>query len=94
MTVLRPTPVSTRDLSYKAKTGIFTAEASSIPRPGRVYDDACDLGFTVISHLSLNKVVFVEHAEKRDADDLLYTDYLPVAERGWVRPVLLRVFND
>jgi hypothetical protein len=94
MTVLRPTPVSTRDLSYDAKTGTFTAEASSLPAPGRVYDDACDFGYTVISHLSGTKVVFVEDFQQRDRDDLLYTDYLPVAERGWVRPVLLRVFND
>lgn len=72
MAILKPTPtVQARDFSYTNRT--FTAEASTVFGPlngpngelnpyrmgefGRVYDDACDEGFTMVG-VTGQEVVF------------------------------------
>lgn len=94
MTVLRPAPVSTERFTYSAAERLLVAEASDLPPFGRVYDDACDEGLTLISHRTGAEVVYgVEHIE-RDADnDLLYWELRPASRRDAGLPTV-RVFND
>jgi hypothetical protein len=49
--ILSPNPTSWRQLTWDPNTRQFIGEVSSLGRPGfgRVYDDACDVGFTVVS---------------------------------------------
>lgn len=72
MNLLKPAPVSIRQLSFSFATSSFTAEISSTNGLGRVYDDSCDAGLTVIG-VTGQEVVFVVENEARDADhDLLH----------------------
>lgn len=71
LTPLTPAPVSTECFTYDAATCTFTAEASSLPLRGfgRVWDDSCDEGLTLVSHRTGDEVVFVlEHVEVDDGD--------------------------
>ena len=57
--LLNPTPINSSKFSFKNNT--FVAELSSLgdPKLERVYDDAADYGFTVISAKTGNPAVFV-----------------------------------
>lgn len=71
MTVLAPAPTAIRQFHYDAATRTFTAEVSSTNGLGRVYDDACDDGLTVVGATG-RKVVFVVARVERDREgDLL-----------------------
>lgn len=97
MTVLRPTPiVTTTHLTWDRPTRRFTAEASDLGPAlgrggfGRVYDDACDIGFTMVSARTGAEAVFaVQHEEIVDGD-LLYWDLASVTGRD----MKVRIFND
>jgi hypothetical protein len=61
MAIICSTYLSTRDFSYNAKTQTFTAESSDLhgaKGPSRVYDDACDEGFILVSHITGDSIVF------------------------------------
>lgn len=88
MTILKPAPVSIRQFSFSKDTQTFSAEISSTGGLGRVYDDACDTGLTVIGEG--REVVFVVHEEHRDSEgDLTHWDLLSTCR--WFKMVL---FND
>ena len=72
MTTLRPTPVSTDRFSYDPATRSFSAEISELRiNFGRVYDDAVDEGFTMVSTKTGREIVFVvEHVEYDPEGDL------------------------
>jgi len=91
--ILRPTPVSTEQLKFDKEENLLVAEDSSLPRPSRVYDDACDEGYTVVSHHTGREVVYASDTSWSDGGDLLYWDYRPVNRADWECPTL-RVFND
>lgn len=97
MTVLKPSPVSTRRLSYDRAANLLVAEISDFGRGfsfGRVYDDACDEGLTLVSHCTGREVVCaVEHIERDRENDLLYWDLAPAktSERGLIK---VRIYND
>lgn len=95
MAVLSPPRISTAAFTFAG--GMFAADASDLTgqlRLGRVYDDACDEGFTLVSHRTSREVVFALHHEERDREgDLLYTEFRPASphQRG-IAPV--RIYND
>jgi len=71
--ILHPLPnLSTRDFTYTDQT--FVSEASTLgfkvgwPNFGRVYDDACDEGFTLISQRTGKECVMVIHEIVSDDD--------------------------
>jgi len=67
--ILKPAPVSSSHFSFK--NNVFIAELSEVPVKHfqRVFDDACDLGFTIISAKTGNHVVFAIDRYELDADD-------------------------
>lgn len=92
--ILKPSPVSTRRFTYLPEDKMFVAEASDLPGFGRVYDDACDEGLTLVSHQTGTEVVFVVDYVERDREgDLLYRDLRPAdpRQRGLGT---VRIFND
>jgi hypothetical protein len=94
MTILRPTIIGTHLLTWYPSDKLFSAEDSDLPRPSRVYDDACDLGYTVVSARTGRAVVVVFESVTRDAQgDVLYWDARPVV-RSERELFTLRIFND
>ncbi len=81
MAVLTPKPVSTARFTYVPGDRLFVAEASDFAGGpfGRVYDDACDEGLTLVSARTGRQVVFaVTHIEvDRREGELLYWDLEP-----------------
>lgn len=99
MAVLSPPPVSTDRFTYLPADGLFVIEASDLGpdfRLGRVYDDACDVGFTLVSARTGDRRVFTSVGERRDDDgDLLYEDFALVGPSGRVDQSLrVRIIND
>lgn len=64
--LLNPSPISSTRFVFKGHT--FSAEASELRnlRLGRVYDDACDEGFTIVSAKTAKGAVFVENGPEED----------------------------
>lgn len=108
MSLLHPNPVSTDRFTFDHDTRTFVAEASDfgslrdrlatnglVGPFGRVYDDACDIGLTLVSHVSGTRVVFaVEHEERDREGDLLYWDLLPAQLHERTAGLKVRIFND
>lgn len=98
MTVLTPTPVSTERFRYDAANRLFTVEASDIGLGHglefeRVFDDACDVGLSLISAKTGQVIACaIEHEELREGDTL-YWDLRP-AERKDRDLFTVRIFND
>lgn len=97
--LLSPSPISTDRFTYC--DGVFVTEASGLGDflLGRVYDDACDVGLTLVSHRTGAKVVYALHGEKRNSEgELLYTDFLPVREslrnNQAAAHTRVRIYND
>lgn len=89
MTILKPAPVSIRQFSFSAALNSFTAEISSTHGLGRVYDDACDDGLTVVGTTG-QEVVFVVSDVHRDAEnDITHWDLRSVDGR-----YTMVLFND
>ena len=65
---MKPAPVSTRQLTWDPTNRQYTGEMSSTRGFGRVYDDACDEGLTLVSARTGNEEVFVVVDEDRDAE--------------------------
>lgn len=97
--LLKPNPVPSRHFTRLA--GVLVAEASDLGREpfGRVYDDACDAGLTIVSERTGREVVFYVEREVRDAErELLYHVLLPTPESvrrvGCSPSLTVHVFND
>lgn len=71
MNLLKPAPVSIRQLSFNSATQRFTADISDTNGLGRVYGDACDEGLTVIGATG-REVVFVVTHEGRNEDGITH----------------------
>lgn len=93
MTLLKPAPISTATITLYE--GMMVGEASTLQfRPERVWDDACDVGVTLVSHRTGREVVYVVEDMARDGEgDLLWWDLLPADLSMRFLPPL-RVFND
>lgn len=78
--LLQPCPISSKDFSFKKN--MFSAEASEIGRKimnlGRVYDDAADLGFTIISEKTGKGAVFAVSHVLEDEGDVLAWEFVCV----------------
>jgi hypothetical protein len=98
MRILRPAPhASARDFDWSGKIGI--AESSDLgwragwtSQLGRVYDDACDVGFTMHSPVTGRVVTFALVSERVEDGDLLYCDFECVTPGH--KGIRARVFND
>jgi hypothetical protein len=88
---LTPTEISTRQLRYEPGSFLFTAEDSELPRASRLYDDACDTGYTLVSHKTgSRRIVSLAHTEKDRDGDVSYWDYKTDSSPR----ITLRVYND
>jgi hypothetical protein len=63
MTVLRPRPVNATMFHWHADTRTYSIDMSTLGDFGRVYDDACDEGLTLIERHGLREVVCVVDRE-------------------------------
>jgi hypothetical protein len=73
--ILTPNPISSKSFRFKGNT--FSAEASDFGRNfnlGRVYDDACDEGFSIVSEKTGKIAVFslYNHEEDSEGDLLMW----------------------
>jgi hypothetical protein len=99
--LLKPAPVSWRQLTWLPAERKFVAEISDTNGFGRVWDDSCDLGLTIVGKTG-REVVFVIWADHRDAEgELTHWELRPaVGQRphpGLIDQlvgVTLTLFND
>lgn len=95
--ILKPTPISSDRFTYDAGSFMFVIEASRLHglSLGRVYDDACDVGLTLVSARSGHEIVFAVSEETRDADgDLIATILRPVRGNRNNLPLTIHILND
>lgn len=69
--ILTPNPISSNKFSFRGNT--FTADASDLGRAfslSRVWDDACDEGFSIVSVKTGRAAVFAlyDHDEDNEGD--------------------------
>lgn len=67
--LLKPTPICSSKFSFKNNT--FITEASDLGRGlflGRVYNDACDEGFTIVSEKTGKGAVFALYNHDEDGE--------------------------
>lgn len=72
---LRPAPVSTDKFTWDRVSKKFIAEISDLGKGftlGRVWNDSCDEGLTLISHRTGAELVFVVENEVTRDGDFLY----------------------
>jgi len=97
MTIIAP-KVDSSIFIYDVKTKTFVGEMSELGKFGRVYDDACDLGFTMVSAKTGKEVTFVVNGTLREHGETVGWRLVPVT--GTVRKmptlagVTVHVFND
>lgn len=93
--ILQPSPVSTERFTWA--DGMFVTEASSLGdfRLGRVYDDACDVGFTLVSHRTGRKVVVSHVRDIRDGEgDLVASVFETAPYQAGAPSVAVHILND
>lgn len=94
MALLRPTRVRTQAFTWVPQESLFVTEDSNLPRPSRVFDDACDVGYTFVSERTGRALVIVQDHTERDADgDILWWTYRPLS-RELRDKFAVRIFND
>lgn len=92
MSVICAAKINTRELTWDSQRRWFIAEASELPQPGRIWDDAADIGYELISHRTGEAVLFYLHKEIRDRDgDIEAWIYRPVRTEVEAE---LHVLND
>lgn len=94
------TELSTDRFNFNAMNGVFTAEASDfngLPFKfdhllARVWDDACDVGFELVSARTGEKVVVTLVDEKTDNEgSILFWEFAPYRNESFNKVV---IFND
>jgi hypothetical protein len=96
MSLLKPAPVSLRQFNWHPAERKLTGEISSTHGFGRVYDDACDEGLTVVNPRTGVEVVFVVDYVERDAEgDVRWWTLRPAAPgHDLVHDITVTLFND
>ena len=92
--LLKPTPVSSSLFSFKDNT--FAAEASDFGpgyKLGRVYDDACDEGFSIVSAKTGNVAVFALYNYQEDGEGELLSCVFHCVTPGLTNLKAV-IFND
>ena len=98
MALLNPAPVKSSLFTWHPGSRMFSAEMSDLPGFGRVWDDACDEGLTLVSDRLPGQpsiVLTVEHEERDVDNDVRWWDLRPadLSQRQQV-PFTVRVWND
>lgn len=94
--------INVKKFMHDSKSKTFVAEASDLNGTAgehRIYDDACDVGITLVNLETLGRATFYFHEEVHDGDgDLIFTEYLPISEHVRKNPRLegytVRIYND
>lgn len=96
MNILNPPSHSTRLFTWVPETNELVCDISDLPRPvmGQVYDDACDLGMTLVSARTGKEIVVAVDAEVYDSEGDLQAWILRPVRCGAVVPFQVRIFND
>ena len=92
-------PINTKDFSYFKDTKVFVSEISSIINSkrlfGQLYNDACDIGFVLVSEKTGKSQAYYLKEEKRFDGDYQSWTFLPAVP---VLPALkdskVIVYND
>jgi hypothetical protein len=93
MTTLRPAPVPTTQLDYNPTARTYYGDISSTHGLGRVYDDACDEGLTLVSATTGREIVFAVAQIDRDSEGDITVWYLTPATPG-APDIAVVLFND
>jgi len=99
--ILRHTPITERQFTFDPAGNRFVGEISSTHGFGRVYDDACDEGLTIVT-LEGGEIVFVVERTDRNPDGEITGWTLRAAGRPGPRfplpskllDLTLTLFND
>lgn len=103
MAIICNSYIKTEDLAWHKDTNTFVTMASNLGRnhPSRIFDDACDEGYVVISERTQRRVIFALSQTQRDAEgDVICWDFdavrTPDVKDIWetIRDIKLRVYND
>lgn len=94
--------LSTKQFAYDGPNRTLSADISDFGKSfqwGRVYDDACDGGVRIVSHITGHEATFVIVNEERDDDgDVTKWVLQAIRTRGPRNPILdtlkVVVFND
>ena len=89
--------LSTRNFHWQKLPRSFFAEISELPNKTiplkRIFQDACDVGFTLVSEWTGQEMDFYMNEEKRDRNnDVIAWEFLPVIKGGPVTKVV--ILND
>ena len=88
--------ISTRNLHYQKIGRSFFAEISELPKQRipymRVYNDACDVGFWLVSHKTGAEIMMVMTEEKKVNGDVVGWTFEPVDKKAPIRNVV--IIND
>lgn len=96
--LLHPSIIITnaKGMVYHPGSRSFSIEASMLGatkvEPSRVYNDACDEGFTLVSHRTGDEVIVALDRVDYNGDDVLAWEYASIWPRG--ANIRLSVFND
>ncbi len=93
--ILKPSPISADRFFYHAAERTFCADLSDLGHGfnfGQVYDDACDVGLTLVSPRTGKEIVFAISGEKKRDGELLWIDLVPADFTD--KRFTVRLFND
>lgn len=93
------TRISTNQFWYDKETRNFSQEASTLRNYNflsRLYNDACDTGFVLVSHKTGREVPFyLEYTSKDIEGDIHCWKFLPAEPvPAHLRDVYVKIFND
>ena len=92
--LLRPAPVPIRQFTWLPAERLFVGEISSTHGLGRVWDDSCDEGLTIVA-TSGNEVVFaVEKTLRNDEGEMTGWELRPAVRTGPNADLRLLLLND
>lgn len=93
--------VSTNNFTYTKELRSFTMfcdEASSVLRTSRIYDDACDEGFYLVSEKTGQKILFVGGYPCRNSENEIthweYTSYCLRENPKDLLDLTVKIWND
>lgn len=92
--------VSTERFSYHRDLKTFTAEASDLNHTGcnflgRLYDDAADVGFCLVSHKTgAVEPFYLDNVDRDREGDVRAWEFLPVNKALREGGIKLTIFND
>jgi hypothetical protein len=95
MTLLTPTRTSYSQFTWCPDGRNFVAEMSEINGFGRVYDDSCDEGLTIVGKTGREVVFVVEHVEvDRAENEILFWELSAVKPADRELGVGVTIYND